>query len=107
MPLSSLSLPPPTTLPAHDLRLFWCLIDGEERPYLAYADLKWNVFQLTEAVQKPRAVLRDLDTSDLVLLQVRLYVLLTSVNVLLTCLPQLKVPIPVDPESTLPQRLPM
>jgi hypothetical protein len=58
-----------------ELRQFWCLLhsnDPEETPFFVDARPKWNMEQLTEAIQKKRRVFRDLDTSDIVLWKVRI-----------------------------------
>jgi hypothetical protein len=62
----------PRTMPEEEVFQFWCLIYGEKIPFAVDASFKWNVFQLTEAIQQKRSVLRDRDITELVLLKVSL-----------------------------------
>ena len=51
---------------------FWCFIDRETIPFPVVASLKSDVDQLTNAIKKEKDILRDLDTSDIVLWKVSL-----------------------------------
>ena len=106
---------PPRMMFEDEACRFWCLFDrqlpysdGEERdlPFSVNAGLKWDVDQLTNAIRQQKRVLYDFDTSDIVLLIVRQSYLLSSVDVRAQMPSQLKVPIPVDPDPTLAERLP-
>ncbi len=59
-------------MPEDELRQFWCLLDSNDPPFLVDASLKWNMDQLTQAIQKRKHALHDLDTSDIVLWKVRM-----------------------------------
>ena len=75
-------------MPENELCQYWCLLDSndsEETPIFVDASLKWNVYQLTEAIQKKRRVLRDLDASDIVLWKVRISYS-PALTFVLTCL---------------------
>jgi len=65
---------PLLAMPEDERRQFWCLLDSndsKDKPFFVDAGLKWNMDQLTQAIQKKRRALRDLDTSDIVLWKVR------------------------------------
>jgi hypothetical protein len=50
---------------------FWCLVEGEELPFSVTAALKWEVDELTEAIQIRKHVLKNFDVSEIVLFSVR------------------------------------
>jgi hypothetical protein len=66
---------PPLAMSEDELRQLWCLLDSndpKDKPFSVDAKLSWNMYQLTEAIQGKKGVLRDLDTSDIVLWKVRI-----------------------------------
>ena len=50
----------------HELRRYWCLIDGNTRPFTVLASPNYDIDELTGATQKEIRVLCDVDASDLV-----------------------------------------
>ncbi len=56
-----------------DVCRLWCLIDHDseeeqEEQFSVNANLKWDVEELRDAIQRRKLVLKDLDISDIVLL---------------------------------------
>lgn len=56
----------------HELCRLWCLIDGETKPFSVLASPNYDMDELMTAIQKENRVLRNIDTSDLVLWKVRI-----------------------------------
>lgn len=107
---------PPRTISEDEACRFWCLFDrqepqssdGEEErelPFSVNASLKWDVDQLTEAIQQERPLFRNIGITDLVLWKVRA---VSFIGMSFRANPpsQLNDPIPIDPDPTLAERLP-
>jgi len=67
-----------------DVCRFWCMIHDERRPFSVIVGRRWNVEELTKAIQQERHRLQSIDIIDLFLWKVRLFCS-PALTFLLTC----------------------